>query len=245
VLELGQKQRFHVFDRGWRARFTPVRAPATSSARPRALAGPWPLVHRAVPIKQPKASVVPPRALSVLTEPKFSGLRLAHATPPRPPPSSHFQAAPVTRLASLVARETFKSTDPAEPHRRPRIAHAGLRSPAVARRPSNPVSHSQIPRVHVFLDLSWSSLTHSMGLWRREQAGSLTADELPRLGTWTNLLRPPPPTIRTSTWSLETLGPHPTPHRSNLAAGKPLCPFLLPRPLFHLGKDRGFDFAKP
>jgi hypothetical protein len=117
ALELGQKQRFHVFDRGWHARFTPVRAPTTSSARPRTLAGPWPPVHRIVPIKQPKASAIPPHALAVLPEPKFTGLRLEHAAPLpakppeprplRPAPSSHFQVAPVTRLASPVDREAF------------------------------------------------------------------------------------------------------------------------------------------
>jgi hypothetical protein len=87
VLEHGQKQRLHVFDRGRHARFTPVRAPAPSRARPRALAGPRPTVHRVVPIKQPKASAVPPCALLVLPEPKFTGLRLEHAAPPpaKPP----------------------------------------------------------------------------------------------------------------------------------------------------------------
>jgi hypothetical protein len=87
ALELGQKQHFHVFDRGSHARFTPVRAPATSITRPHALAGPRPPVHRAVPIKQPKASAVPPRALSVLPETKFTGLCLEHAVPsPAKPP---------------------------------------------------------------------------------------------------------------------------------------------------------------
>jgi hypothetical protein len=96
----------------------PVHAPVPRSARPRALAGPRPPVHRVVPIKQPKASVVPPRKPSVLPEPKFTGLRLEHAAPPpakppeprppRPAPSSHFQAAPVTRLALLVAHEAFQ-----------------------------------------------------------------------------------------------------------------------------------------
>jgi hypothetical protein len=92
------------------------------SARPHARAGPRPPMHRAVPIKQPKASVVPPRTLSVLPEPKFTGLRLEHAVPPpakppepRPPqpaPSSHFQAMPVTRLASPVARGAFQVLGP-------------------------------------------------------------------------------------------------------------------------------------
>jgi hypothetical protein len=45
-----------------------------------------------------------------------------------------------------------KLSDPTEPHRRPKIAFARLRSPATARRPSNPVNHSQIPRAHIFLD---------------------------------------------------------------------------------------------
>jgi hypothetical protein len=62
------------------------------------------------------------RALSVLPEPKFTGLRLEHAAPPpamppeprppRPAPSSHFQAMPVARLASLVAREAFHVLGP-------------------------------------------------------------------------------------------------------------------------------------
>jgi hypothetical protein len=44
--------------------FTPVRAPAFPRARPRALAGPRPPVHRVVPIKQPRASSIPPRTLT-------------------------------------------------------------------------------------------------------------------------------------------------------------------------------------
>jgi hypothetical protein len=58
AFELGQRQRFHVFDRGWHPRFTPVRAPALPSARPRTLAGPRPPVRRTVPIKQPRASAI-------------------------------------------------------------------------------------------------------------------------------------------------------------------------------------------
>jgi hypothetical protein len=54
ALELGQKQWHHVFDRGWHARFTPVRAPASSCARPSARAGPCPPVHRAASIRAGK-----------------------------------------------------------------------------------------------------------------------------------------------------------------------------------------------
>jgi hypothetical protein len=74
------------------------------------------------------------RELSVLPEPKFTGLRLEHAAPPpakppepqppRPAPSSHFQAAPVARLALIVAREAFQVLGPGraspETHDRPR-----------------------------------------------------------------------------------------------------------------------------
>jgi hypothetical protein len=64
ALELGQKQWSHVFDCGWHARFTPVRAPAPSRARPHAHAGSCPPVHRVVPIKQPQGlGRTPPHAL--------------------------------------------------------------------------------------------------------------------------------------------------------------------------------------
>jgi hypothetical protein len=68
ALELGQRQQAHVFDHGWHLRFTPVRAPAPPSARPHALAGPGPPVHRAVPIKPPQASTIHPRVLSSLAQ---------------------------------------------------------------------------------------------------------------------------------------------------------------------------------
>jgi hypothetical protein len=68
ALELGQRQRAHVFDHGWHLRFTPVRAPAPPSACPRTLAGPRPPVHRAVPIKPPQASAIHPRVLSSLAQ---------------------------------------------------------------------------------------------------------------------------------------------------------------------------------
>ena len=54
VLELGQKQWHHVCDRDWHARFTPVRAPAPSWARPRAHAGPCLPVHHATSIRAGK-----------------------------------------------------------------------------------------------------------------------------------------------------------------------------------------------
>jgi hypothetical protein len=68
ALELGQRQRFHMFDCGWHLRFTPVRAPTPPTVCPRTLAGPRPPVHRALPIKPSQASVIPPRALSSLAQ---------------------------------------------------------------------------------------------------------------------------------------------------------------------------------
>jgi hypothetical protein len=49
--------------------------------------------------------------------------------------------------------ELSKLSDPTELHRRPEIVLVVIWSPAAARRPSNPMSHSQILRAHIFLDL--------------------------------------------------------------------------------------------
>jgi hypothetical protein len=57
ALELWQKQQFHVFDRGWHPRFTPVRAPARAR-RSTAARAPC----RAY--KAARASTIPPRALT-------------------------------------------------------------------------------------------------------------------------------------------------------------------------------------
>jgi hypothetical protein len=43
-------------------------------------------------------------------------------------------------------------SDQTELHWKAKIALIGLRSPACARRSSNPVSRSSIPRAHTFLD---------------------------------------------------------------------------------------------
>jgi hypothetical protein len=119
------------------------------------------------------------------------------------------------------------------PHRRGGFTLAELWSPAVARGQSNPVSDSLIPCTTVLLDLWQSSLTGSLGQSRHEQARFLAVVEHLRLRMWTGRLRPFLTATRTSPWpSGPPLHPRP-PHRSSLAAGKPLRPFLPPRPLFH------------
>jgi hypothetical protein len=64
ALELGQKQWQHVFDCGWHARFTPVRAPAPSRPRPP--------VHRAVSIRAGK-----PRPYSLCASLNFASPALS------------------------------------------------------------------------------------------------------------------------------------------------------------------------
>jgi hypothetical protein len=110
---------FHVFDRVLKrsaAHWLPfVRAPRNGwLLSPRACAQPCPRV----PISTPGAQR---SALHSASRPEQE-LQLRRALPrppspseprpPRPAPSSHFQAAPVTRLASLVAREAFQVLGP-------------------------------------------------------------------------------------------------------------------------------------
>jgi hypothetical protein len=113
------------------------------------------------------------------------------------------------------------------PHRRSERDIAGLRPTATARRPGHTVSHSPIPCTHIIADLPWSSPSTLIWLYHREQAGARTAGEPDRLRTRPAHLRSPLPMIRTSTWSPETLGPHPTLRRTSAVAGKPRHRFFL------------------
>jgi hypothetical protein len=79
ALELGQKQWRHMFDRGWHAWFTPVRAPAPSRARPRALAGPRLPVHHAASIRAGKPRPYSLRASLNLSSPALSSDELCAA----------------------------------------------------------------------------------------------------------------------------------------------------------------------
>jgi hypothetical protein len=98
TLELGQRQQFHVFDRGWHPRFMPVRAPALPSALPRALAGPRPPVRRVVPIKQPSLGHTSPRAHKSCPSqrsPEFAPSTLRHRPPSFPSLGHRGQLPPV------------------------------------------------------------------------------------------------------------------------------------------------------
>jgi hypothetical protein len=66
-----------------------------------------------------------------------------------------------------------------------------------------------------------------------------------RLRTWTGRLRPSPTATRTSLWSPRPpLRPRP-PHRSNLAAGKPLRPFFRRGYCLSWEKDLGLGLEEP
>jgi hypothetical protein len=160
ALELGQRQRFHVFDRGWHPWFTPIRAPSLPSARPRALAGPRPPVHRAVPIKQPRASAIPSRVLTSLAQardhrnlPRACRATTRQAFQASAAMASSLQsrqAAPHLRLALPLAREAFQVLGPG---RTSPEARDHPRRTSVARRrawielSSKPFSNSLHPRL--------------------------------------------------------------------------------------------------
>jgi hypothetical protein len=100
----------------------PVRAPAPPIACPRALAGPRPPVHRAVPIKPPQALAIHPRVLSSLAQVRDHRKLPEHAAPPpaklsKPRPlwpalSSRVQVTPTLQLASPLACEAFQVLGP-------------------------------------------------------------------------------------------------------------------------------------
>jgi hypothetical protein len=183
------------------------------------------------PIKQPKASTVLPRMPLVPSKPEFAGLPLSttrHRPPSLPDHGCHGQPFPSTLSLALargrLPREAVKLSQAwgeTLPHRRSKCDLAGLRPPATARGPDHTVSHSQIPCTRGITDLPWSSPSTLIWLYCREQARARTADEPDRLRTWPAHLRSPPSTTLTSTWPLETLGPHPTLHRTSTVIGKP------------------------
>jgi hypothetical protein len=108
ALELGQRQRFHVFDRGLHPRFTPVRAPAracrsTAACAPRR-------AYKAAPSldhTSPRAHKSCPSQRSS----EFASSTSRHR-PPWPAPSSRVQAAPTPWLASPLAHEAFQVLGP-------------------------------------------------------------------------------------------------------------------------------------
>jgi hypothetical protein len=165
--------------------------PAPSDTRPRALT-------RAAPIKQPKASTVLPLTLTVPPKPEFAGLSPEHdAPPPAKPPElqplcpahpSHPQSAILARLASPETREAPQALRPGRASSEDPNHLVGLLPLTSERELGKSLHYSPIPLVYR-LYVTWSSLqSQPIGLSRREQAGILAADELPRLRTWTDRL---------------------------------------------------------
>jgi hypothetical protein len=130
------------------------------SARPRALAGPRPPVYCAVPIKQPRASAIPPHALTSparakdhrkLTRTRRATARQAfRASAALASSSSRVQVVPTTRLASPLAHEAFQvlgpgRTSPKARDRPRRTSVARLR--AWTEHPGKPFSNSLHPHL--------------------------------------------------------------------------------------------------
>jgi hypothetical protein len=91
----------------------------------------------------------------------------------------------VAQIASLETREASQALRPGRASLEGPNHLAGLLPLTGEREPGKSLRHSQIPSVYR-LNVTWSSLpSQPIGLSRREQARILTADELPRLRTWT------------------------------------------------------------
>jgi hypothetical protein len=96
---------------------------------------------------------------------------------------SHPQSATSARLASPEAREAPQALRPGRASPEDPIHLAGLLPLTGEREPGESLCHSPIPPMYR-LYVTWSSLpSQPIGLSRREQAGFLAADELPRLRT--------------------------------------------------------------
>jgi hypothetical protein len=76
---------------------------------------------------------------------------------------------------------------------------AGLHPTAGERRPGKPLLHFSIPCAHSLYVIPWSSSCRSIELDRRGSAGTPAADEITRLRSWPEQLRPPPTPTRTPT----------------------------------------------
>jgi hypothetical protein len=146
---------------------------------------------------------------TVPPKPEFAGLFLEHDVPPltkppelRPPwPArpSHLQSSISARLALLETREAPQALRPSRTSPKDPNHLAGLLPLTGEREPGMSLRHSPIPPVYR-LCVTWSSLpSQPIGLSRREQTGILAADELHRLRTWTDRLKPPLTPTHTST----------------------------------------------
>jgi hypothetical protein len=110
-----------------------------------------------------------------------------------------------------------------QPHRNSVIMLAGVRNPAGARGPGNPLHHFSIRCAHGLYITPWSSSCTLIEPYRRGLAGAGAADDLRRLRSWPGQLRPPLTPTRTPTWPPWPPRRHWPPRRSSTAAGKPRC----------------------
>jgi hypothetical protein len=219
ALEQEQKKPCHVLDCGWHAQCTLARAPA--------------LIHAArAPCRafkgHPRTRNTSLRACPHFPSPVLSSCELCTARQANRALGRRGQLFPTTPSLALApgqlpraAEKLSQAWAKALPHRRSKHDLTGLWPTATSRGPSHSVSHFSIPCTHTIADLPWRSSSAFIWLYRREQVGACIAGEPDRLRTRPAHLWPPPPTIRTSTWSPETPGPHPTLRWTSTVAGKP------------------------
>jgi hypothetical protein len=129
-------------------------------------------------ISMPTTLDVPPRTPSLSSKPQIIGdRRRERAPPPAKPPElwppwpSHPSHPQSTISARIASPETREAPKPSDP--------------------AEPHRRNQIASSDFFCS--------PIELSRREHAGILTVDELPRLRTWTSRLRPPLTLTRTLT----------------------------------------------
>jgi hypothetical protein len=194
TLKLGQKQRATCSMRCQASRARTGRGCVCPHVR-----SPLPVrLCLALPISAPTALAVSPRTPSLSSKPEITrDHSREQAPPPTKPPDlrppwparpSHSQSMTAAWLASPETLKLPKPSDPAEPCRKPRITLVGLLPLTGERGPGKSLRHFPIPHMYR-LCVTWSSLLiQPIELSRREQAGALVADELPRLRTWTSQL---------------------------------------------------------
>jgi hypothetical protein len=107
-----------------------------------------------------------------------------------------------------------------QPHRNRAITLAGVHNPAGARGPGKPLDHFSIPCTHGLYITPWSSSCTLIESYRRGLVGAGAADDLRRLRSWPEQLRPPPTPTRTPMWPPWPPRRHWPPRQTSAAAGK-------------------------
>jgi hypothetical protein len=176
------------------------------------------------PLRTPPNSPELARSSGDLPVTRQSRPRATTVTKPTSPPSLDLSP----RIASQEAVKLARAWAEDQPHRNSAIALAGVREPAGARGPGNPLHHFSIPCTHGFYITQWSSSCTLIEPHRRGLAGAGAADDLRRLRLWPEQLQPPQTPTRTPTWPSWPPRRHRPPHRSSTVTGKPrrrdLCP---------------------